>query len=84
MGNFMKTPPKAIRTSSAVYKFILFKLQEQNTFWSFVTDAPHFRYGGSFTFDENMREKALAVREAIKEFGEALEKRQEDLKGEKP
>lgn len=66
-----------LRTSSAVYKFLLFKLQEQNTFWSYITDAPHFRYGGNFVFDEAMQEKAVAVRKAIKEFETALENRKE-------
>ena len=73
-----------LRTTSAVYKFLRFKLQEQNTFWSFITDAPHFRYGGNFVFSEDMQEKALAVKVAIKEFEVALEKRQETLKGAKP
>ena len=68
----------ALRTSSAVYKFLVFKLQEQNTFWSYITDAPHFRYGGNFPFDKAMQEKAAAVREAIKEFEVALENRQKE------
>lgn len=83
MQNIMKRLPKNPRSTSAIYKFIRCKLQEQNTFWSFITDAPHFRYGGSFTFDEDMREKAIAVRKAIQEFEVALDKRQETLKGEK-
>lgn len=83
MQNIMSKPPKNPRSTSAIYKFILYKLQEQNTFWSFITDAPHFRYGGSFTFSEDMREKAIAVRVAIKEFEVALDKRQKTLKGEK-
>ncbi len=84
MQKLIKKSPKGLHTSSGVHKFLLFKLQEQNTFWSFITDAPHFRYGGSFTFSEDMQRKALAVKEAIKDFELALEKRQEDLKGEKP
>ena len=72
----LSKPNAALRTSSAVYKFLLFKLQEQNTFWSYITDAPHFRYGGNFVFDAAMQEKAQTVREAIKEFEVALEKRQ--------
>ncbi len=65
-----------LRSSAAVQKFIRFKLQEQNTFWSFITDAPAFRYGGSFVFSDEMQEKALAVKMAIKDFELALEKRQ--------
>ena len=80
----MKKPPKDLQTSSAVYKFLCFKLQEQNTFWSFITDEPHFRYGGRFTFDEDMQEKAIAVKAAIKEFEAALKRRQETLNGVKP
>jgi len=77
-------PPKNLRSALAIYKFICYKLQEQNTFWSFITDTPHFRYGGSFTFSEDMREKAITVRRAIKDFEVALEKRQKTLKGERP
>lgn len=75
-----RKPPKntALRTSSTVYKFLVFKLQEQNTFWSYITDAPHFRYGGNFVFDAAMQEKAQAVRAAIKEFEVALENRQKN------
>lgn len=78
--NIMRRRPSSgsgLRSSASVYKFLVFKLQEQNTFWDFITDAPHFRYGGSFTFDKAMQEKALAVKVAIKEFREALEQRQE-------
>ncbi len=64
----------------SIWKFISFKIQEQNTFWSFITDAPHFRYGGSFVFDKNMQDKAEKVREAIAEFELALEQRQEPKK----
>ena len=74
--------PTGLKSSSSVKKFILFKIQEQNTFWSFITDAPHFRYGGSFVFDKNMQDKAEKVREAIAEFELALEQRQEPKRGE--
>lgn len=78
----MKEAPKGLRTPLAVYKFLTFRIKEQNTFWSFITDAPHFRYGGSFTFDEGMQEKAAAVKKAIAEFEKALAWRWENLKGE--
>ena len=64
-----------LRSATAVYKFLCFKLAEQKTFWGFITDAPNFRYGGSFAFSEDMQKKAEKVVSAIKEFEKALEKR---------
>ena len=62
----------SLRTGTAVHKFLLFKIHEQNTFWSFITDAPQFRYGGNFTFSGEMQQAAAAVKVAIKDFEAAL------------
>ncbi len=81
MKNIMKRAQRN-KPSNPVYKFLLHKLKEQNTFWSYITDAPQFRYGGVFPFNDEMQKRALAVKEAIKDFELALEERQKALKGE--
>ncbi len=86
MQNIMRRRPvagSALRSAALVYKFIYHKIREQNTFWDYIINAPHFRYGGSFTFDKNMQEKALAVKVAIKDFELALEQRQAIAKNRK-